>query len=311
MNVKKYLKLLRKPDDFTDKTISEEYPADWNSDEIFEKSFENFILKKESEENSGEYEILKVTEERKTEKYSGMFHVLIAAAACAAVIIILGKTSYEHIPDEITPLVSVTETAVITETKPAVTGTYETAAGITRSTENVPVTEYVTVISEVPAVTEENENNQAIFSTDAAYNYTEGGQVNSETVNSEDELPEITESVITDAEVPEITEITEVTENKEESRRMLTLEELFEITEKDGGPDWSDFDEFISEDTESEIYIKKYEIEGGIYYLIIGGRPDEKPDYIRLYSEFSDSIYIDTDSEDFADLKKMYTIFGF
>lgn len=92
---------------------------------------------------------------------------------------------------------------------------------------------------------------------------------------------------------------------------MLTLEELFEITEKDGRPDWSDFDEFISEDTESEIYIKKYEIKGGIYYLIIGGRPDEKPDYIRLYSEFSDNFCIDTDSEDFADLKKMYTIFGF
>lgn len=312
MNVKKILKQLRKPDDYTDKTISEEYPADWNVDEIFEKSFENYMMQKETEENPEKYETLCITEERKINRYSGMLQALIPVAACMAIIIVLGRFSTEHKPDdEITPLVSVTETAVVTETQKetqhAVTDVYTTVKNITESTVT-DAPEYVTVSNEISDVRDDYEKTFAVQNTDPSNIGTEELHDYSDTVKHEDEVPEKTEPVITD--IPEVTEITAVTENADENMRILTMEELFVLSEKGDELDWSDFKEFRSEKIVSDLYTEKYVIEGDIYYLIIGGVPEEKPDYIRLYSEFVDDIPLEIDSQEFIQFRELYRFFG-
>lgn len=317
MNVNKILKQLRKPDNFTDRTISEEYPADWDADNIFEKSFENFIAEKNRNENTGECEGIVYKENTVKSKISVVVKAIIPAAACFAVIFAIAKSSADHRPEKDNM------TAVVTQTEMVNSGV---TAGITEISENPP---YLISESSVSVTdTKSSETHETVLvvfkdSSDTAsvtsvrtaqdeepHKSSETSSTKiSDAAESEYVETEITSSVTSEITVSGTTVVTSASETIPAAKKMLTMSELVKLSEKGTDLDWSDFAGYISENIGSGMYVLKYEIEDSTFYVLEGGIPEQKPAYIRLYSDFDDEFCFDVANGELSGIEDILEFF--
>lgn len=106
---------------------------------------------------------------------------------------------------------------------------------------------------------------------------------------------EVTDVEVTDAGVMESE--TYAWEDKEDNlkKKRLTLDRVLELSRMDH-LDWSDFDDYISEDIGFGLYILKFDIDDN-FYLLVGGTGEGEPMYVRLVSAKDKDKYINIISQ--------------
>lgn len=81
--------------------------------------------------------------------------------------------------------------------------------------------------------------------------------------------------------------------NKEVEENELTLEKVIELSKKGNELSWKDFENYVSIEIGSGLYIRRYDIDENYYLLIGGGSIDEKPMYIYLVKANNPDNFID------------------
>lgn len=303
MKIKNVLKLLKKADDNTFSEIQKKYPADWDMDELFDKSYEKYLVRRNIKEDTEDSITVECHAEKRYSAANLIVHRIIPTAACFALIAVSARfisahssnnktenpdvynnvnTTFEKINEEsnITSKYTntyYTDTYIVTTLEERITDVYTVTKYVDKSSETVKNTEKIS--NTVIAVT----NNDSIK--------------NSETTICVEEQQNTVTCTKKPAKTTETSEIcshppVSLTTVKPLEKRKITLDDILRLSHKGNQLDWSDFNDFECTDVGSGLYINEYNLEESEYkdfVLRIGGIPEEKPYYIALMtSEYGD-----------------------
>jgi len=281
MDIKNILELLRKSDDNTLSEIQDQYSADWEMDELFDKSFEKYL----SESNTKDTEKIISVEYSAEERSSALnltAHRIIPAAACFALIAVSAKYISTYSSDN------------KTENQDVYNAVHTTSATISEESEASRITDSLVTVSTDKRITKFADVTEYTSQSVEKFINTQTNAVSAATEKQKTEntgtMPVTTvpvETLISDTAVS--------TTVKPSEKRKISVEDILRLSHKGSDLDWSDFDEYEYTDVGSGLFVYEYKLKESMDYVLrIGGIPEEKPYYIWLMpAEYDSSKYFD------------------
>ncbi len=315
MKIKNILRSLKKVDNHTATEIDEKFPMSLKTDEIFERSYEKYLLENNRAENETTGYVIRKT----TNPAVGFARVVLPLTACIGIFVISGK------------IFSVFS-KVEKNNENTVENNYTTVSSLTKISESketleTPETEEITTVSDIhtsPISTEKTEVSS--ITTQEITTVTVSPQVIEIPVYSVCSVPKVSQTqAISETIEPVFTQTTidtctlEYTETLAPSssvavsteptvtqpvivpnpafKKKMYMDTVIKLAEKGHELTWADFKEYDGTDVGSGIYIMEYQTDIEGYVLYVSGAPSMPPDSSQ---EAPDRIYLTYKTEDRA-----------